>query len=113
MIKYDNCKTCAARCEHAGKDREFICPSGKSCKVTDNENAVYNYFNTVIVNGWTWQRLTPEEQERFKTCVDFSRIKGTARQRVEVLNMLYSAFLHGVGYTPIGWRESDPEAPKF
>lgn len=113
MIKYDNCKTCVARCEHAGKDREFVCPSGKSCKVTDNENAVYNYFNTVIVNGWTWQRLTQEERERFKTCVDFSRIKGSARQRVEVLNMLYSAFLHGVGYKPIGWRESDPEAPKF
>ena len=113
MIKYDNCKTCVSRCEHAGKDREFVCPGGKSCKVTDKENATYNYFNTVIVKGWTWQLLTPEEQERFKTCVDFSRIKGNARQRVEVLNMLYSAFLHGVGYTPIGWRESDPEAPKF
>lgn len=113
MIKYDNCKTCVARCEHAGKDREFVCPGGKSCKVTDNENAIYNYFNTVIVKGWTWQRLTQEERERFKTCVDFSRIKGNARQRVNVLNMLYSAFLYGVGYKPIGWRESYPEAPKF
>jgi hypothetical protein len=33
MIKYDNCKNCVSRCEHAGKDREFICRGGKSCKV--------------------------------------------------------------------------------
>lgn len=79
----------------------------------DKENAVYNYFNTIIVKSGTWERLTDDERERFKTCIDFSRIKGNQRQRVEVLNMVYSAFLHGVGYTPTGWRETDPEAPLF
>ena len=68
----------------------------------DKENAVYNYFNTIIVKSWTWERLTDDEKERFKTCIDFSRIKGNQRQRVEVLNMVYSAFLHGVDYTPTG-----------
>ena len=33
-MKYDNCKDCVSRCEHAGKDREFICGNGVSCKVT-------------------------------------------------------------------------------
>lgn len=33
-IKYDNCKNCARKCEHAGKDREFVCPGGVSCKLT-------------------------------------------------------------------------------
>lgn len=33
MIKRDNCKNCVSRCEHAGKDRGFICSGGKSCKV--------------------------------------------------------------------------------
>lgn len=33
MVKYDNYKNCVSRCEHAGKDREFICPGGESCKV--------------------------------------------------------------------------------
>ena len=33
MIKYDNCKNCVSSCEHAGKDREFVCPGGISCKV--------------------------------------------------------------------------------
>lgn len=30
---YDNCKDCHSACEHAGKDREFVCPKGVSCKV--------------------------------------------------------------------------------
>ena len=33
-IKYDNCKDCHSRCMHAGKDREFICINGVSCKIT-------------------------------------------------------------------------------
>lgn len=33
MTKYDNCKNCMSYCEHAGKDREFVCPGGKSCKM--------------------------------------------------------------------------------
>lgn len=81
--------------------------------VAERENAVYNYFNTVIENSWTWQRLTDDEKERFKKCIDFSEIGGTARQRVKILNMVYSAFLHGVGYDPIGWRENNSEVPQF
>lgn len=34
QLKYDNCENCISKCEHAGKDREFICPGGVSCKVT-------------------------------------------------------------------------------
>ena len=33
MVKRDNCKNCVSHCEHAGKNREFICSGGKSCKV--------------------------------------------------------------------------------
>lgn len=33
MIKYDNCKDCMSKCEHAGKNREFVCSGGVSCKV--------------------------------------------------------------------------------
>jgi len=33
MIQYDNCKNCLSKCAHAGKDREFVCPGGVSCKV--------------------------------------------------------------------------------
>ena len=32
-IKHDNCKDCHSRCIHAGKDRDFICMNGVSCKI--------------------------------------------------------------------------------
>ena len=31
-IVRDNCKGCNSGCEHAGKDREFVCVKGVSCK---------------------------------------------------------------------------------
>ena len=31
-IVRDNCKDCISGCEHAGKDREFVCVKGVSCK---------------------------------------------------------------------------------
>ena len=33
-IKYDNCKKCHSLCIHAGKDRDFVCINGVSCKIT-------------------------------------------------------------------------------
>lgn len=40
-IKYDNCKDCQSRCVHAGKDREFVCINGQSCKVTAPKPKTY------------------------------------------------------------------------
>lgn len=79
----------------------------------ETKNAVFDYFNSVISHSWTWERLTDKEKECFKTCIDFGRIQGSKRQRITTLNMIYSAFLHGVGYTPTNWREPDTDAPQF
>ena len=32
-LNYDNCKDCASKCEHAGKNREFVYSGERSCKV--------------------------------------------------------------------------------
>lgn len=37
-MKKDNCKDCVSKCEHAGKDREFVCICGVSCKRVKQEN---------------------------------------------------------------------------
>lgn len=38
-MKYDNCKGCGnIHCEHYGKDREFVCPKGISCKTKKIKN---------------------------------------------------------------------------
>ena len=39
-MKHDNCKNCIRECEHAGKDREFVCKNGISCKKTDENTLV-------------------------------------------------------------------------
>ena len=37
-MKYDNCKNCQNRnCEHFGKNREFVCINGISCKIEKAE----------------------------------------------------------------------------
>ena len=37
-IKHDNCKKCRSRCIHAGKDRDFVCINGVSCKITTGKS---------------------------------------------------------------------------
>ena len=37
-IKYDNCKNCHSRCVHAGKDRNFVCINGVSCKIATGKS---------------------------------------------------------------------------
>ena len=65
---------------------------------------VENYFQKVIKNSWTWEKLTEEEKQRFINMGVFGRIKGRDEQRVEWLNSIYMAFLYGLDYKPIGWR---------
>ena len=48
MVKRDNCKNCVSRCEHAGKDREFIYSGEKSCKVLYTPDRVAK-----AAAGWT------------------------------------------------------------
>ena len=37
-IKHDNCRNCRSRCIHAGKDRDFVCVNGVSCKITTGKS---------------------------------------------------------------------------
>jgi hypothetical protein len=68
------------------------------------EMTVENYFQKVTKKSWTWQKLTEEEKERFIT-LNFDLITGTAKKRMVIFNLVYHAFLVGLGYKPIGWRE--------
>lgn len=46
-IKRDNCKDCISACEHAGKDREFVCLGEASCK----RSSAAAWDDTKITNG--------------------------------------------------------------
>ena len=70
-------------------------------------NAVEDYFQNVIKNSWTWEKLTEGERERFINMNVLDRIKGNDKTRIEWLNTIYTAFLNALGYKPIGWKETE------
>ena len=55
-IKYDNCEDCHSRCVHAGKDRQFVCINGVSCKITKEKP------NT---NADRFRSMSDEEQQNY------------------------------------------------
>ena len=66
-------------------------------------------FAEMIGQSWTFAKMTKEEKERLNTLLysdrTISSLKGTYQQRWAILQALYSAFLMGLDYKPIGWRE--------
>lgn len=77
------------------------------------ENAVER-FCEIIVNSWTWARLTPREADAWLELIASVNIKGNAKQRASQTSDLYRAFLAGCGYSGPNWREPDPEdIPSF
>ena len=78
-----------------------------------NKEAARSYYTDVIKSSWTYARLTDGEREALAEVLKESTPVGTFLQRCDVLAMIYAAFLAGLGYRSIGWRETDPEAPKF
>ena len=72
------------------------------------ENALHNYI-VMTKNSWTYARLTDAEKEKlmetFEWCKNQKMLKGTLKQRWDLLHLLYTAFLNALDYKPIGWRE--------
>ena len=79
----------------------------------DNNKDVIEFFETVTIHSWTWKRLTKEERYKFLNLPVWKHIKGTKKQRLEIFNSIYHAFLVGLGYKPIGWRETEENIPQF
>ncbi len=73
------------------------------------DNATNEYFQNVIKNSWTWERLTEEEKQRFTNLDIFNEIKGNRDTRERWLFTIYVGFLAGCGYDDFGWRETEEE----
>lgn len=80
------------------------------------ENATGKFYEN-IKKSWTYERLTTEEKNRFEKVIFSTQIqnclKGTYKQRYEILNSIYHSFLMALDYTPIGWRENTENIPLF
>nr|DAE28899.1 MAG TPA: hypothetical protein [virus sp. ctmTa7] len=71
------------------------------------------YFQNVIKNSWTWQRLTEEEKQRFVNLDVFNEIKGNKDAREQWLFTIYAGFLTGVGFNgSIRWRATEDKKEK-
>jgi len=79
--------------------------------IHDKDNALMDYMK-MIKESWTWARMTEEERARCTKALCSSHIKGTWEQRFEQLHDVHRAFLYGLDYKPIGWRETE-EVPGF
>lgn len=73
-------------------------------------------FKEMIFNSWTFNKMTPDEKKKcFETLDNIqtqNTLKGTYKQRWVILQAIYSAYLNGLGYTDINWREKE-NTPKF
>lgn len=72
-MKYDNCKNCQNRnCEHFGKNREFVCINGISCKIEKvEEEKKMTYLEQVkedirnyIEENYTTEEITEKMEDR-------------------------------------------------
>ena len=67
----------------------------------EKENAIEN-FNNMIIKSWTYEKLTETQKKQWKNALDTTpikkEIKGTYKQRWNILNGIYTAFLYGCGY---------------
>ena len=79
------------------------------------ENAKNDFIN-MIQNSWTYNKLTQKEQKNLKNLLCSEHIenilKGTYKQRYEILYGIYYSFLIALDYKSIGWREKE-EIPLF
>ena len=78
---------------------------------------VFDDYLVMIENSWTYKKLTEKEKENLKNIFYSIRtenaLKGTYKQRRAVLDAIYFAFLKGLNYEPIGWRENEENYLKF
>ena len=74
-------------------------------------------FVLMIERSWTFERMTKTEKLNCRYMLEAhttkKALKGTYRQRWEILQACYSAFLDGLGYSGANWRETDESAPTF
>lgn len=73
------------------------------------DEVIGKYFQNVIKNSWTWQRLTEEEKHRFVKLNIFSEIKGNKDTRERWLSTVYTGFLAGCSYDGLRWRDKEED----
>lgn len=72
-----------------------------------DKDRAYCDFKSMISDSWTWGRMTDEERTTFENnfaCWSCS-VGGSCDTRYAIFNLLYQAYLVGIGYNGMAWRE--------
>lgn len=73
-------------------------------KDLDKELAIYEY-KTMVVEAWTYQKMTQDEQKRLMDVFDWADeagiIVGSYNARWHILQGLFHSFIQGLGGTEI------------
>lgn len=76
-IKYDNCKDCISNCANAGKNREFVCVNGVSCKITGAETSGKEKSYSALIErlkvSAAWNRKSAEWLEQQHDLNDYEK----------------------------------------
>lgn len=66
----------------------------------------------MIIESWTFERLTKEEQDRLLNKIFTTNntqlekaLKGTRSHCWDILHSMYTSYLVALDYKPSGWRE--------
>lgn len=78
---------------------------------------VYNFLEKVIYKGWTWEKLTQSEKNRFNDVVHSllqqNIVVGNERQQQAIISGAFGAFIAGLGYNGFNWRSEGEDNPEF
>ena len=74
-----------------------------------DKNNVIDDYNKMIVNSWTYEKMTHEERDRWYDILRHIKItkclRGNYDSRWDILNAIYHSYLIGIGYTNFDWRD--------
>lgn len=71
-----------------------------------NKEEAKTEFINMVINSWTYNKMTTEEKEKCLTIFD-DDVKGNFNQRYHIYHMIYHSFLIGIGYTDWTWRTDE------
>ena len=76
-----------------------------------NKNDALYEFKKMIIESWTYKKMTADEQITLFKIFDDTRtqdaLKGNFYQRWEILQAIYGTFLAAIGYTSFNWRDDN------
>lgn len=75
----------------------------------EEKEKTFNDWYDMIKKSWTYEKFTEEEKEHLNNILTSIQVKnilkGTSKQRWNILQAIYYSYLIGLGYNSPTWRQ--------